>query len=256
MGSHFRRANALAIRSKAHHEKLVQTVEMIELLCMMLRGYFAECAGLPHSFLERYLHMHECSERSCEHRVPAPTAHAEPEDMQEDDPVDRANLDIPIGAAVAMAEAAAAIEQRGAGILTATTAGSEEARESVGAAVKTSRGRVRKVKPTKVTGKITVKSVKKGVRLAPCPSPEEEAQRKPASVFCGQLGDRVSRKKLVAAIQAFKKQKRIQVVKKPKEVEVNSEDGTPPVEGLHRTPTVVGDLPHDENARDMPILSD
>ncbi len=47
-----------------HHKKLAQTVEMIELLCVMLRGYFAECASIPHSFLERHLpeyHRHLAS---------------------------------------------------------------------------------------------------------------------------------------------------------------------------------------------------
>ena len=55
---------AVAIRAMAHHKKLAQTVEMIELLCVMLRGYFAECASIPHSFLERHLpeyHRHLAS---------------------------------------------------------------------------------------------------------------------------------------------------------------------------------------------------
>lgn len=90
MRPHFKRASAIALRSRAHHEKLVQTVEMIELLCMMLRGHFAECAGLPHSFLEKYLHAHNCQEEHthqcttthCEHTStipPAPQNSPEPE---------------------------------------------------------------------------------------------------------------------------------------------------------------------------------
>ena len=45
----------VAIRAMAHHKRLAQTVELIELLCVMLRGYFAECASVPHTFLERHL---------------------------------------------------------------------------------------------------------------------------------------------------------------------------------------------------------
>ncbi len=45
----------VAVRAMAHHRKLAQTVEMIELLCVMLRGLFAECASVPHTFLERHL---------------------------------------------------------------------------------------------------------------------------------------------------------------------------------------------------------
>lgn len=50
----FKIASAKLIRSKAHHERLTQTVELIELLCMMLKTYFVECSGLPHSFLDAY----------------------------------------------------------------------------------------------------------------------------------------------------------------------------------------------------------
>ncbi len=52
--AHARRVG-VAVRAMAHHRKLAQTVEMIELLCVMLRGFFAECASVPHTFLERHV---------------------------------------------------------------------------------------------------------------------------------------------------------------------------------------------------------
>lgn len=65
------RRMAVAVRAMAHHRKLAQTVEMIELLCVMLRGYFAECASVPHAFLERHLpeynrHLHSEEEEEGE----------------------------------------------------------------------------------------------------------------------------------------------------------------------------------------------
>lgn len=80
MESHQNRAKALTLRAHAHHEKLVQTVEMIELLCMMLRGYFADCAGLPRSFL-RYYRQH-CARHHCERPVTT-----EEEGMEEEEGV-------------------------------------------------------------------------------------------------------------------------------------------------------------------------
>lgn len=70
----------VAVRAMAHHRKLAQTVEMIELLCVMLRGLFAECASVPHTFLERHLPHYKKQLRDEEEQEP-----------EEDEPLEEAD---------------------------------------------------------------------------------------------------------------------------------------------------------------------
>ena len=257
------RAKVLAMRSRAHHRKLVQTVEMIELLCVMLRGYFADCAGLPRSFLRHY--KQHCARHHCEHENDFDIGQDDDDEdeLEEEEESDvlssllfdkprmsagimakllRENLQTttePMPAAAATAASTAAANAGSTKAAAASTAFERGPRVATPSAYITSAksvppatmARVKKIMSPPLLKSGTLKRKPRSTAPLPADQDESESRLPPRSFQEGAI----TKGEVETVLSTFKKKRRQTKTNKP----------------LPNPPEL-----HDENARDMPILEE